>query len=261
MLLDSLWPWRGAALALLVALAWAGLLRALRRPDLASLGAGIGLAAGWVMILGLPAASPRQLPERLPLLAAGGAGMALLLSLLAGGRRGPAAAGAALALLAAAWWLAGAPRDAADTWRAAVPLLGLLLALLAAQLRLDGPWPAAFAFALLLGGFWIGAPRGPWLVLAAAALAAVLGAALPADRAWGVGARMPVAAALAGLAAGPVLARGSAADWLAAASPFAALWLGPALAVHLGGGWAWALGWLLAGGIPLLFTWVLARGL
>ncbi|MBX9700971.1 MAG: hypothetical protein K2X74_16155, partial [Acetobacteraceae bacterium] len=64
--LDSLWPWRGAGLALVAALLWSGLWRALRRPDLGALGAGIGCAAGLVLTLGGLAASPRQLPERLP---------------------------------------------------------------------------------------------------------------------------------------------------------------------------------------------------
>ncbi|WP_240048411.1 hypothetical protein, partial [Crenalkalicoccus roseus] len=116
--LDSLWAWRGALLALAAALLWAGAGRALRRPDLAALGAGVGLAAGWVLTLGLITASPRQLPERLPLLALAAAGAGLLLALPGGGRGRVAGAGAVLALLAAAWWLAGAPLASPDLRRA-----------------------------------------------------------------------------------------------------------------------------------------------
>jgi hypothetical protein len=259
--LDSLWPWRGALLALAAALLWAGAGRALRRPDLAALGAGVGLAAGWVLTLGLITASPRQLPERLPLLALATAGAGLLLALAAGGGRGRVAgAGAVLALLAAAWWLAGAPLAGPDLRRAAVVLLGLGVLALAAQARLRGAPEAAAAFGLLLAGLWLARPLGPWTALAAAALAAALGA-LPAGTGWGAAARLPVAAALAALAAGPVLARGAAVDWLAAAAALAALWLGPALAPPLRGRLAEPLGWLVAGGLPLLFIWLLVRGL
>jgi len=257
--LDSLWYWRGAGLALVVALAWAGLLRGLRRPELATLSAGIGLAAGWVLMLGLQTASPRQLLERLPLLSVAAAAAALLLALPAGARRWHVA-GAVVVLAAAAWWLAGAPLAPADLRRAAIPLLGLLLLAIGVQLRLGGPWQAAAALAFLLAGLWVAAPIGPWKLLAAAVLAAALGA-VPAGPGWSVAARVPVAVALTALAAAPVLARGAAADWLVAAAPVAALWLGPALANHLGGGRAQAVGWLLAGGTPVLFTWLLVRGL
>jgi len=69
-----------------------------------------------------------------------------------------------------------------------------------------------------------------------------------------------MALALCGLSAGPVLARAVAADWTAAATPFAALALGPALAARIGGTTAGPVfGWTVAGGMPLLITWLLSR--
>ncbi len=256
--LDSLLPWKGAAAALVAALLWAGLLRLIGRRDLAALGAGAGLALGWVMILGLPVASPRQLAERLPALALAGLIAGLVLTLFGRGRAW-LVGGVGLAVLGAGWWLAGAPLDAADLRRSALPLLALVL-LVAALLEASSPARAGFAAALLLAGLWISAPFGPWLLLAAAALAAALGG-FAGGGAWGLAASLPLAAGLAGLAAGPVLARGAAGDWLTAAAPLAALWLGPALGARLGGRFAPLLGPALAGGTPLLFKWLLLRGL
>jgi hypothetical protein len=261
--LDSLWhqalPWQGAAAALGTALLWALLLRLAGRRDLAALGAGAGLALGWVLTLGLPTASPRQLPERLPLLALAGLLAGLVLAQWGRGRARLTGIGAALLVLAAGWWLAGAPLVPADLRRGALALLALSLLAAGVLLELRSPGRAAAALALLLAGFWLAAPAGPWLVLAAAALAAALGG-LAGGPAWGTAAALPVALGLAGLAAGPVLARGAAADWTAAAAGLAALWLGPALAARIGGRFGLPLGWGLAGGLPLLFTWLLVRG-
>lgn len=256
--LDSLLPWKGAAVALVAALVWAGLLRLAGRRDLAALGAGAGLALGWVVILGLPTASPRQLAERLPLLALAGLTAGLVLSLLGRGRTW-VVGGVALAVLGAGWWLAGAPLDLADLRRSALALLVLVL-LVAALLEASSPARAAFAAALLLAGVWMSVPFGPWRVLAAAALAAALGG-FAGGGAWGLAGALPMAAGLAGLAAGPVLGRGAAADWLTAAAPVAALWLGPVLGARLGGRFGQPLGWVLAGGLPLLFIWLILRGL
>ena len=49
MSIELLLPWRGVAAALVVALAWAGLFRLLRRGDLAGLGAGIGLLVSFAL--------------------------------------------------------------------------------------------------------------------------------------------------------------------------------------------------------------------
>lgn len=258
--IHGFWPpfWDGPAVALAAALLWTGLCRLLRRPDLAALGAAIGLAAGWLAVLGLVLGTPRQVPERLPAPLVGGllAGLALL---LAGRGRGVAAGlVAGIAALGAAWWLAGGPLTAADLLRSAVPAAALLLLLGATLLGLAGPGQAAWAFALLTLGLWLGGPPGPWLALALAGLGAALGG-LAAGLAWSPGAGLPVALGLAGLTAGPVLARGSAVDWTIAAAPLAALWIGPALAARLGGRAGPPLGWVVAGAAPLLFTWLLLR--
>jgi hypothetical protein len=268
MSLDSLWPaswpplgpWRGALAALAAALAWAGLLRMFNRRNLAALGTGLGLAMGWALILGLPFASPRQLAERLPLLASAVFVAALLLSLLATGRAWGLALGAGLVLAAGAWWLAGAPVVAADLRRALVTVLAIGAASAVASLELRSPLRALAAFALVLAAMWILQPAGPWFALAAAGAAATLGA-LPATGApWTAAAALPPALALAGLAAGPILARGAAPDWTAGAVPFAALSLGPTLAARIGGGAAGpVVGWTVAGGLPLLITWLLTR--
>ena len=268
MRLDTLWPapwpfpwlWPGAFAALAAALAWAGLLRLLNRRDLAALGTGLGLAAGWAVTLGLPLASPRQLAERLPLLALAAFAAALLLSLVAAKRARGLAFGAGLLLAAGAWWLAGAPMAVADVERALVPVLALGAASAVASLELRSPLRATVAFGLALAAVWILRPAGPWPALAAAGAAAALGG-LPAGASWSAAAALPPALALAGLATGPILARGAAPDWTAGAAPFAVLSLGPALAARMGGGAAGpVVAWTVAGGLPLLITWLLARG-
>ncbi|MBL6079659.1 hypothetical protein JMJ56_16695 [Belnapia sp. T18] len=256
MSIELLLPWRGVAAALVVALAWAGLFRLLRRGDLAGLGAGIGLAVGWAVALGLVTGTPRQLPERLPALVIGGALVGLVLALA--GRRGVATALlAVLGLAGAAWWLAGGPLTMPDLHRTMVVLLALAALGAAGLLALRGPVGAAAAMALLAAGLWLFGPPGPWVLLALAGLAAALGA-LPVGG-WGVAAALPVAIGLAALAAGPVLARGGTADWLVAAAPFAALWLGPALGGRIGGRAGEPIGWALAGLLPLMFVWLLHR--
>jgi hypothetical protein len=265
---DSLWPaswlpdgaWSGALAALTASLAWAGLFRLLDRRDLAALGAGLGLAAGWALTLGLPFASPRQLAERLPMLAMAGFAAALLLFSFAGKRAWVLALGAGLCLAAGAWWLAGAPLTAADLRRALVPVLALGAASAVASLELRSPLRALAAFAVLLAAVWVLRPTGPWFALAAAGVGAALGALPAAGAPWSAAAALPPSLALAGLAAGPILARGAAPDWTAGAAPFAALVLGPALAARFGGGAAGpVVGWVVAGGLPLLITWLLVR--
>jgi hypothetical protein len=269
MSLDALWPaswplppatWHGALAALAAAFAWAGLLRLAGRRDLAALGAGLGVAAGWALTLGVPVASPRQLAERLPLLALAASAASLPLALVATRRALGLALGAALLLGAGAWWLAGAPTTAADLRRALAPLVtvGGLAALAALELR--SPLRVAAAFAFLLAAVLIAPPPGPWPILAALGVTAALGS-WPAGGAWTAAPALPLALALTGLAAGPLLARGAASDWTASTAPFAAVALGPALATRIGGGGRAgpAVGWAVAGGFPLLITWLLAR--
>jgi hypothetical protein len=260
---QAAWPlppaWRGALAALATATAWAGVLRLLNRRDLATLGPALGLAVAWAVTLGLPFASPRQLAERLPLLALACFVCALLLTLLAAARASTLALGAAMLLAAGAWWLAGGPMTTGDLRSALVPVLALAAAAAVASLELRSPLRCAVAFALALAALWIARPAGPWPVLAAAGLAASLGG-LPAAAPWTAVVAATMALALTGLAAGPVLARGIAADWTAAASPFAALALGPALTARIGGRRAGPpIAWTVAGGVPLLITWLLSR--
>lgn len=164
---------------------------------------------------------------------------------------------AALGLLGAGWWLAGGPLTPADLGRAGVPLLALAALGAAALLALRGPVPAAAALALLAAGLWLYGPPGPWWALALVAAAAALGA-LPGGG-WGPAPALPLAIGLAALAAGPVLARGGGTDWLVAAAPFAALWIGPGLGARIGGRSGTPLGWAIAGGLPLIFVWLLHR--
>ncbi|HZF77466.1 MAG TPA: hypothetical protein VE033_16690, partial [Acetobacteraceae bacterium] len=192
-----------ALMALAVPLAWAAAFRRLGLPGMAGGALAAGAAAGFVLLLGLSLASPRQLWERLPLLM-------LLLALPVGGGW-VASLGVATA---SAWWMSGAPRTAAD-WRDAAPeLAGIAGLVLLLRPRLGEPWAAVAGTAALLAGLLAAAPPGPVPVLAAILLAAALGAALG---------RAPVAAtapavAMAALGVLPVLARGAPADWAAAAA-------------------------------------------
>ena len=196
---SSLWPLppagRAALAALATAAAWAGLLRLLNRRDLAALGPALGIAVGWAVTLGLPFASPRQLAERLPLLALAGFVGALLLTLLAATRASTLALGAALLLAAGAWWLAGAPVTTADLRTALVPLLALGAAAAVASLELRSPLRSVAAFVLALAALWIARPSGPWPILAAAGVAAAVGG-FPAGAPWTAAIAAPMALAL-----------------------------------------------------------------
>lgn len=214
---------KGAAVAALAALMVAVLARVLRRPGLAGAAAGIGLVAGFVAVLGGISASPRQLIERLPLLAALGLAAGLL---AARPGRWTGAAGVALGVSVGAWWMVGAPLHAPDLLRAAPVLAGLLVAMSLAWSRGGGVAAMAPAWAVLAAGLWAATARGPHLALALAGLGALAGA-LPWRGAIGHAARLPLALALAGIAAVPLVARAAPADMAAAAGPALALLAGP----------------------------------
>jgi hypothetical protein len=251
---DLLWTARGAVAALLAAAAWAVALRLARRADLAAAAAGVGLAVGWSVTLGLITASPRQVPERLPLLALaavlGAVGFAASPRLR---RAWPAAT--VLAALLAGWWMAGAPRTWPDLRRAAP--VGLGVAAVAAWLALrglrDAWWSLAAAVALATG---LLAARvfgpAPWLALAAAAAAA---GALVGRSGFGFAAAMPFALGLAALAAVPAVARGGAADWAAVAAPALVLALGPMLSARLGARFGPPFAWALVAAPAVLAAW------
>jgi len=257
MILSLLRDWHAAAAALAAALILGGLARAFGRPALATAAAGIGVATGWVLVLGVLVASPRQLPERLPLLAMAAAAGGVALA--AAGFRPWTWVAAMLAALAGAWWLGGAPLVAADVARAGIPLVGLALFATLTLLALDGPLVATLAAAALCAALLLSAPFGPWLLLGASLLAAATGS-LAGGFAWPPGARLGPALALTALGAGPILARGAPADWLAAATVPAALWLAPGLAIRFGGGRVGTvLGWGVATATPLLVLGLLTQ--
>jgi hypothetical protein len=250
-ILDALRPWSGAGVALLAALGAALAGRALRRPALAGAAAGIGILAGWWATFGLLTATPRQLPERLPLLMLVLVVFAPLAGLAA--RRWPPAGVplAALGALGAGWWMAGAPLVVPDLARAAPVLAGVAAGALVLLLAMRARWAAPVAAAVLLGGLAAAALPGPQAVLGAALLAAAAAAsAMPPGRGGAAHpalAALPAAAAIAALGAIPLLARGAPADWAAAAAPFAALLVGAPAGFRLGGHGGAAAGAALAG--------------
>jgi hypothetical protein len=256
MLPDSMSEVAAPLAALLLALVWAGLFRWRKRPATAGLGLALGALLGVTLLLGPVYPSPRQLAERLPLLALAG----LLLALpLASGRRGGVLVG--LALLAAGftgWWMAGAPLTEADLRRAAPAGLALLLLVPLVQLEAAPPWRGVLAAVALLAGLLASDIPGPWVMLAMTLLAAALGQQLAGGGLAGDAARLPFAMLLAALLAGPLLARGAPADWAAALAPLAPLLLGARLTARLKGWRARALIYALAG-VPVAVAWALAR--
>lgn len=241
---DSLQPYLGPLLALAVSLLLALLLRG---RGLAGLALALGAFAGLWWVLGGLSASPRQIPERLPLLAAGAVVLALPLCLM--GRAWLGAVLAVLGGLLTGWWMAGAPMVMADL-RRVLPVL-LVLALLVPLLHREatGPWRVLAAALALLGGVWAAGAPGPWFILALLLLAAalplpLLGRPLPEP------ARLGAAMILAGVLAAPVLARGAPADWAGAAAPVALLLLAPMLAAGRGG-WREAAAGVAAAGLPI----------
>jgi hypothetical protein len=220
---------RGAVVALVAALVVLVAGRVLRMPALSGLAAAIGLAAGCFAVTGVIAASPRQLAERLPMLALLALGGAALVGLVPG--RWPRALAGAGAVLAGAWWMSGAPLHPETLLRATPVAAGLGLAMGVAVLR-GGGAPMAVAWAALAAGLALAAARGPHLADALAGVGAVLGAA--AGRQVGAGpARVALGIMLAAIAAVPVLGRAAPADWAAAAAPALALLAGPWLARRL----------------------------
>lgn len=186
---------------------------------------------GFGLVLGIGLASPRQIFERLPGLAVGGLLLALPLAFVP--LRLLQAVLMAIGVVAAGWWMAGGPLQAEDLRRAAP--VWLAVSLLAAGLVVEAQarWLGFLAAALLAGLLAVAATPGPWLLLALCG-AAASGGALAAGPALGPAARLPLAMVTAGVAAGPVLARGAPSDWAVALGPAALVVLGP----RLGAPWA-----------------------
>lgn len=249
-ILDSLRPWTAAAVGFAVALLAALAAGAARRPPLVAAAAGIGVLAGWWFAFGLITATPRQLPERLPVLMLALVVATPLAARLAARWHWAAWPLAALGALWVGWWMAGAPRIGPDLERSAVVFAGTALATLLLAARGAPRWAMPVAAMVLLAGFLAAMPPGPPRLLAAVVAASGL-AALLSGKGGGVHpvlAALPVAGALAALGALPLIARGTAADWAAAAAPFAALWLGAPLGARVGRGAGAVAGACLLGG-------------
>ncbi len=246
---------RGLLVAAAVAVLWGGAARLLGWPRVAAAAAGLGLAAGFVAILGAVNASPRQLFERLASLAILGAVLGLVVAMA--GRPAWRLAAAGLGVGAGAWWLAGGPLHPDDMVRAAWPWAGLAVAMALAVWR-AGSLPAmALSWAALAAGVAAAAPLGPFLALALAGCGALAGVLVAGGRP-AMAARLPLGLALAGVAAVPVMARAAPADVAAASAPAMALLAGPWLGRRLPGRLGPWLGPLIAAAPGVALAWVLA---
>ncbi|MBS7788515.1 hypothetical protein KTR66_00835 [Roseococcus sp. SDR] len=256
MLPDSMTEAAAPLAALMLALAWAGLLRWRRRPMTAGLGLGLAAAFAVLLLLGVMLASPRQLAERLPVLSLVALGLTLP---LAWGRRGWLAALLGLSgAVFTGWWMAGGPLTEADLLRAAPAGLALMLLVPLVQIEAAPPWRGVLAAVALVAGLLASGVPGPWVMLGLILLSAAFGQQVAGGGAMADTARLPFAMLLAALVAGPLLARGAAADWAAAIAPLAPLLLGPRLSGRLKG-WRASLIIVLLAAVPVAAAWGLAR--
>jgi hypothetical protein len=250
----ALAPWHAALVAGACAFGAAWLGRAAGRPALGAVAAGIGVLAGWWFAFGVLSASPRQLPERLPLLMLALVVAAPVFGAAARWRRWLALPLAAMGAVWAGWWMAGAPMVPPDLLRAAPMLAGVAIATMLFALAGGPRWAGPVAAAALFAGLCLAPITGPHRLLGGALLAAAAMAALVPP---GKGrtphaalAALPLAGALAALAAIPVMARGTAADLAVAAAPLAALLMGAPVGARFGGRhWGAPVGACLMGGL------------
>jgi hypothetical protein len=260
---SALAPWHAALVAGACAFGAAWLGRAAGRPLLGAAAVGIGVLAGWWFAFGVLTASPRQLPERLPLLVLGLVLAAPLFGAAARWRAWLALPLAAVGALWAGWWMAGAPMVLPDLTRAAPVLAGIAIATLLLALSGGPRWAGPVAASALFAGLHLAPLPGPYRLLGGVLLASVALAALvrpgKGKAAHPVLMALPLAGALAALAAIPVVARGTASDFAVAVAPIAALLLGaPAGAWLAGRKWGAPVGAGLAGGLTA-FVAVLLR--
>lgn len=169
----------------------------------------LALLLALAMLLGGILASPRQLGERLPMLALILCGPAVLATVWS--RRWVGWASLGLAGLLGGWWMSGGGLNVADLARAWPVLVAVGLAGLFGGAALGSPWLGAMLPAGLAGLLWAAAPPGPW---ADAALpVALIGLATLAYRpTLPAAGRIALGPMLAALAAGPVIALGRPAD-------------------------------------------------
>lgn len=169
----------------------------------------LGVLLALAILLGGIAASPRQLAERLPMLALLLGAPALLSTVWPGRWVGWVALG--LAALSTGWWMSGGGLNSPDLARAWPVLAAVSLAALFGGVALVRPWQGAVLPLGLAGLLRLSAPPGPWadaaLLLAVIGLAGLaFGTVLP--RAG----RLALGPMLAALAAGPVIALGRSSD-------------------------------------------------
>jgi hypothetical protein len=166
------------------------------------------------------------------------------------------------ALTLAGWWMAGAPMVLPDLARVAPFLAGVAMSTLVLALA-DGPrWAGPVAASVLFAGLHVAPLAGPYRFLAGVMLAAAAMAALVrpvrGNMAHPVLTALPLAGALAALAAIPVMARGAASDFAVAAAPLAALLLGAPAGTRLAGRrWGGPIGAGLAGGLAACVAFLL----
>jgi len=254
MLHDSLWfP---PMVALLAALAWAAFWRWRKRPATAGLGLPIAVALGFAVLLGVMNASPRQLFERLPLLAVAALLLALPLCLFT--RRWFVGVMTAIGALLCGWWMAGGPLVEADLIRAAPVVVTLALIVPLVMVESGGAWRGALASVALAAALWTSGVPGPWMLLAMILAAGALGQQVAGGGPVPDAARLTMAIVLTALLAGPVLARGAPADWAAALVPLAPLLLAARLFPRAKG-WRVLVPMLPLAGLPGALAWWLAR--
>ena len=254
MLIDSLWfP---PVAALLAALAWAWFFRWRKQPATAGLALPIAAALGFALLLGVMNASPRQLFERLPLLALAALLLALPLCLFT--RRWFAGVMTGIGALLCGWWMAGGPLVEPDLLRGAPVLLMLSLIVPLVMVETAGPWRGALASLALAAALWASGVPGPWMLLAMVLAAAALGQQLARGGPAPDAARLPLAMLLTALLAGPVMARGAPADWAAALVPLAPLLLASRLFPRAKG-WRALAAMLPLAALPGVLAWWLGR--
>lgn len=256
MLLDSLASWTAPLLALATAITWAGLFRWAGKPATAGLALPLAALLGFILLMGMVQASPRQLAERLPALALGALVMALPLAL--GTQRWLAALMGLAAALATGWWMGGGALVSADLVAAApvIITLGLIVPLL--MLESAAPWHLAGAALALAAGLFGAGSTGPWAMLGGILAAAAIGQQVAGGAIAPTSARLPGAMLMASLLAGPILARGAPADWAAALAPLGLLLLAPRILGKVRH-WRAMVVLILLGGLPVALAWALAR--
>lgn len=214
----------GMAVALV--LAGAGLARWRGAGEWPAMAIPLAVLVALTLLLGGIAASPRQLGERLPMLALLLAAPAALAT--AWPRPVVAWLGWGLAAILGGWWMAGGPAwgdDLAQAWPLAA---GLAVAALLPGMALEARWQGAILPVGLTALLWAASPPGPWFQ--AAFLVGLVGtAALAFGPVSPLAGRVLLAPLLVALAAGPVIAQGRWSDWLVAG------WLAAMAAL----GWGW----------------------